>query len=69
MEVTRTAVVHSPFKGRFTDRRIAELCAEKMNVKLCSLRYTNIGIVCTFGFGVYIGDELYGLDSDKFHWI
>lgn len=63
MEVTRTAVVHAPYKGRFTDRRIAELCAEKMNAKLCSLRYTNIGIECTFGFGVYVGNELLGCDD------
>lgn len=69
MYITRTAIIHAPFKGRFTDRRIAELCAEKLNAKLCSLRYTNTGIECSFGYGVYCDDELFGINPDEYIWV
>lgn len=69
MEITRTAIVHAPFKGRFTDRQLASDCAERLNAKLCSLRYSNVGIECSFGYGIYKDDELLGIHPDEYNWV
>ena len=63
MDVTRTAIVHSDFIGRFKDKEQAIELAQVYGAKICSLRYIANNLECTFGFGVYHDDELWGCDD------
>jgi len=64
----RTAIVHQTFSGRYVNKQEAIEAANEIGAKVCHLWYTNVGIECSFGFALYIGDEILDCETD-YTWI
>lgn len=63
----RTALVSSDFKGRFKDLDLAKAKAIELGVKVAHLRYVRNGLECSFGYGLYFGDDLFC--CEEYTWI
>ena len=67
MNVTRTAIVNINRTRLNLDDAIK--LAKEVNGKICSLRYCANHMECSYGFGVYVGDELLNYKSDEYFWL